>query len=238
MKISHKLAIRSTNKKQNRGRILISIFLGLFVIFNPIQNKVFAQNQTNLAVSPFTSEFILNNNSPISILITDGLNVGAFDVDDYLRPFSCFSMFHFLPGPCLSNLFKFYASNTPGRLRVVVATQVSKTRGVTGRWQYCFISVFKGTLPMGCLQYSDFIRRFSTLLVIPLSPILQHGSILVHSDPATTPSRTVTGSFSLQGQPNAAGIPVAFGLGQNSLARALFSHHQCPLPQLQPAQCG
>ena len=42
-------------------------------------------------------------------------------------------------------------------------------------------------------------------------PTLQHGSILVHSDPATTPSRTVTGSFTLQGQPNAAGIPVAFG---------------------------
>ena len=233
MKISHKLAIRSTNKKQNRGRILISIFLGLFVIFNPIQNKVFAQNQTNLAVSPFTSEFILNNNSPISILITDGLNVNAFDVEITYDP-SVVSVLSFTPGPYLSNLFKFYESNLPGRLRVGY-TQAARP-GVSGSGVLLYIN-FKGT-GNGISPISITFAGLYNPTGYETLPTLQHGSILVHSDPATVPSRTVTGSVyparAVQRRRHSGRVrsrPVP-------LARTLFSHHNCPLPQLQPAQCG
>ncbi len=211
LKISHKLAIRSANKKQNRGRKMFSILLGLFVLFNPIQNKVWAQNQTDLAVSPFASEIILNNNSPISLVITDGVNVNAFDVEVTYDP-SVVTVLSFSPGPYLSNLLKYYESNQPGRLRVGY-TQAARP-GVSGSGVLLIIN-FKGT-GNGLSPISITFAGLYSPTGYETLPTLQHGTLLVHADPTTTPSHTVTGSFALQGQPNAAGIPIEFGYGQNT----------------------
>ena len=100
--------------------------------------------------------------------------------------------------------------NNPGSLHIV-ATQLAQPE-VSGDGTLLNL-IFEGK-SAGISAISITTGIFSDSQGIKTYPTLQFGSVLVHSDPASVPSRTVTGSFSLQGQTNASGIPVTFSLGE------------------------
>lgn len=196
------------NKRQ-KGWLYLPFCAFLVLMILTPWKIVNGQNPTNLAVIPTSSNVVTNNTINSQLYITSGNNINAFDVivtyDSTILTLQSWSH-----GGYLSNLMNVVVSNTPGRLQVV-ATQIA-TPGVTGDGILLNL-VFRGSAN-GISPVTISKAELATSQNIKVFPSLQHGSILVHSDPATTPSRTVTGSFTLQGQINAAGIPVEFGYGQ------------------------
>ena len=189
---------------------ILTIFGLLFSLL--FYKDVFAQTSTKLAVNPAAGDTAINSNVTISLLVTNGVNIAGFDVTITYDP-SIVQYVSYSYGGYLDSPSKVYLDPKPGIFRLV-ATQVAKP-DVSGDGNLLNL-VFNGNT-IGISPITLTRVEFADSQGVSTFPEVQSGSILVHSDPASVPSRTVTGSFSLQGQTNASGIPVTFSLGETHL---------------------
>lgn len=169
-----------------------------------------AQGETTLAVVPAGASVLLGGTQTVSLYITGGVNLNAFDVAVSYDP-ALVDYVSYTFGDYFSNLAQVYLQDKPGYFQLV-ATQLA-TPGVTGDGTV-FNLVFHGDargISLITIEKADFAVYSGGPLV---HAAVEHGTLRVHDDPAPLPKQTVSGSFSLQGRADTSGIPAALGFGQ------------------------
>ena len=186
--------------------LLASLFLGLL---NPRIGN--AQSTTNIQILPTETSIIADTTTTINVFIENAMDMNGYEIE-ITYDSSLLTLVTWTDGPLLKAIWHPAIINTPGLFRIP-AVQLAQP-GVNGDgviFSLTFLGESNGTSPI-TITYAELIDKMN----VSFYPSRNNGSILVHSDPATVPTRTVTGSFSLQGQPSATGIPIEFGFGQNT----------------------
>ena len=185
--------------------LLLSIIV--FVVSSP--QTVFGQSGTLVLVEPDSRTVTKNQIFVIQINIENGISVSGFDIQLTYDP-AILSFQSHSAGTYLSNLYTVVKRIEPGFVQLVMV-QIARPE-VNGDGTLLTLT-FEGISNGISLIQLNHVELADSQGATAF-PIVANGSILVHSDPASVPTRTVTGSFSLQGQSNASGIPVEFGYGQ------------------------
>ncbi len=203
-------ALRLTRFLFKRSLVcVLSAALCILALVHPLA-AAGAQSETTLSVSPADTAVILTDTRTISLYITGGVNLNAFDVAVRYDP-SLVDYESYAFGSYFSNLAQVYLRDDPGYFRLA-ATQLA-TPGVSGDGVVLNL-VFRGNAP----GISPIIIEMADFAVHGGGPLVHasvdHGTMRVHSDPAPLPKQTVSGSFSLQGRADTSSIPVSLGYGQ------------------------
>ena len=184
--------------------LILSVTVGLFSI-----SDVLAQSQTVLSVQPPVTQIVNGSNTTININIENAVNLNSYEVEITYDP-EILTLLSWQDGPFLSSIWHPSVVDTPGVIRIASVQLNQPAKNGSGTLLFfTFHGKANGDSPIS-FTYGEIIDKD----LIRVFPSRSNGSILVHSDPASVPTRAVTGSFSLQGQSNASGVPVEFGYGQ------------------------
>lgn len=183
--------------------ILVISVLGYALFCTPLQpgQQVYGQSTTVITVTPANSDVILNNNRTVTLYVTDAVLLNAFDIK-VTYDSTKLSLASWSYGTLLSNLGTVVLQNNAGSFRLV-ATQLARP-GVTGSGllvNLTFTGLAYGTSPI-TVENAEFSSSPPPQSSFPTR---QSGSLSVVNALATF---TATGTFTLQGRSNAAGVPV------------------------------
>ena len=184
--------------RKNRNLLVVVILVLLissFPSFPSHYSAVFAQGATQIAVQPSAGDVIINNLKTISLYVTNGVNVNAFDVIITYNS-SLLTLTSWSYGTYLSSLMQVVKTDTPGYFRLV-ATQLAKP-GVNGDGNLLNL-VFRGKVNGLSPIVIDKCEFATSEPVVMYSPERVSGSLLVHSDSALISKFLVTGTLTLQG---------------------------------------
>lgn len=194
-------------KKWIQTAVLILLTAGLCLFQAP--SPAAAQSSTPvLAVTPAAADVVLGNTRVLSLYLTGGVNVNAFDVT-VTYDSSLVSLVSWAYGGYLSNLWKVYESNTPGSLRLAAAQLA--TPGVTGSGSLLNLT-FRGNVN-GISAVTITAAQLADPLGASTYPTRQNGTLWIHADPALYSTFTLTGNLTLQGAASSAGVGLNLGYG-------------------------
>lgn len=183
--------------------IFLMVFLpGLALPAYP--TAVQAQSSALVAVTPAASDVIISSTTTLTLYVTGGVNVNAFDVSLSYDP-AIIRLSSWSSGPYLSNLMYFITDNRPAAGALQLAAIQKNTPGVTGDGILINL-VFTGqsyglsSITLGNVVFADPTAGETY-------PARQSGTLAVHGDPAQP--YTLTGTFKMQGRINTGGVPVS-----------------------------
>lgn len=163
-----------------------------------------AQSTALVAVTPATSDVVLSSTTTVTLYVTGGVNVNAFDVSLLYDP-AIIRLASWSSGPYLSGLEYFIKINKPSDGILHLAAFQKGLPGVSGDGILLNL-VFTGQ------SYGLSSITLDNVVFSPPSggetyPARQNGTLAVHGNPAQP--FTVTGTFKMQGRTNTAGILVS-----------------------------
>ncbi|QRN82473.1 hypothetical protein JR338_08555 [Chloroflexota bacterium] len=178
------------------GLLLVVAVVALLFSFSVAQ----AQGGTVFSVSPASAEVGLGNEVQLSLWVSGGVNVNAFDVTVTYDP-AILSLSKWEKGSYLTSLAVVYQSNQPGTLRVA-ATQIAQPE-VSGDGvllKLTFLGVGEGSSNINITEaiFADSTGQKSY-------PATENGSLTVVLDqvPSSTPTVTKTATPTVTKTPTA-----------------------------------
>jgi len=176
------------------GLLLVVAVMALFFSCDIAQ----AQGGTVLSVSPASANVGLGNEVQLSLWVSGGVNVNAFDVTVTYDP-AILSLSKWEKGTYLNSLAVVYQSNQPGTLRVA-ATQIAQP-AVSGDgvlMKLTFLGVGEGSSNINITE-----AIFADSTGQKTYPTTENGSLTVVLDqsPSSTPTATATSTATATATP-------------------------------------